>query len=390
MTTADVEVASFSPVENEAPLRWWRRLGLAGAGELGVYRRAALFALVCWLPIVGWALATGRLRGAGADQSLLAHYSIHVRCLIAIPLLIVAEEALHRGARAIAGHFVSSGLVTPALRPEFDAVMRGIARLRDNALPWAFAIGAAIAWAIADPPRADLEELNWSVGADGSIGFGGTWYAYVARPILAALILGWLWRLLLVSCWMWRVTRLPLSFVPTHPDRVAGLGFVKRLPAGFTLVTLALSATMASRFAHDVVYHDAPLSSFQLPVIAYAVLWSLALMLPLFAIAPALRATRDRAHSAYSALVGEQGRLVHRRWIEGRPVDDVPLLDAPEIGPVADAAALYESVHNMQVVPIGKRTLTTILLPMTLPFLVLPLLKYPLDAIMSALLKALL
>ena len=79
-----------------------------------------------------------------------------------------------------------------------------------------------------------------------------------------------------------------------------------------------------------------------------------------------------------------------RRWIEGQAVDDVPLLDAPEIGPVADAAVLYESVHNMQVVPIGKRTLVTILLPMTLPFLVLPLLKYPLATIMSALLKALL
>ena len=44
----------------------------------------------------------------------------------------------------------------------------------------------------------------------------------------------------------------------------------------------------------------------------------------------------------------------------------------------------------MQMVPIGKRTPATILLPMMLPFLVLPLLKYPLDTIMSALLKALL
>jgi len=189
MTTADVEVASFSPVENEAPLRWWRRLGLAGAGELGVYRRAALFALVCWLPIVGWALATGRLRGAGADQSLLAHYSIHVRCLIAIPLLIVAEEALHRGAKAIAGDFVSSGLVTPALRPEFDAVMRGIARLRDNALPWLLAIGVAVVWAIADPPSAAHEEMSWSVGADGSIGLSfevAYGHAFKAAPRLRA------------------------------------------------------------------------------------------------------------------------------------------------------------------------------------------------------------
>jgi len=380
---------TFSVVENEPPLRWWRRLHLASAGDLGVKRRALLFALVSWLPIAVWAAATGRLFAAGTGEPLLVHYGIHVRCLIVIPLLILAEEALHRKARSVAGHFVSCGLVTPALRPEFDAVMRGVARLRDSSLPWVFAIGAAIAWSIADPPGAHVDELRWSTHSNGAIGFGGLWFAYVVRPVLAALLLGWVWRLLLVTCWMWRITRLPLALVPTHPDRVGGLGFIKRLPVAFALVTVALSAMMVSRFAHEVVHHDALLASFYVPVIAYAVLWSLALMLPLFAIAPKLWATRNEALPAYAALVGEQGRLVHRRWIERRPVDDVPLLDAAEIGPVADAAVLYESVQNMQVVPIGKRTLMTILVPMAAPFLVLPLLRFPLELILSTLLKTL-
>lgn len=383
------DAETFSLVDNEAPLRWWRRLHLAPAGDLGVKQRALLLALVCWLPIAVWAAATGRLFAAETGEPLLVHYGIHVRCLIVIPLLILAEEALHRKARAIAGHFVSSGLVTPALRPDFDAVMRGIAQLRDNALPWVFVIGVAIAWSTADPPSAHLDELKWSTDPSGGVGFGGVWFAYVVRPVLTALLLGWVWRLLLVTCWMWRITRLPLALVPTHPDRVGGLGFIKRLPVAFALVTIGLSAMMVSRFAHEVVHHGALLVSFYLPVAAYVVLWSLALMLPLFAIAPKLWATRKEALPAYAALVGEQGRLVHRRWIERKPVDDVPLLDAAEIGPVADAAVLYESVQNMQVVPIGRRTLTTILVPMVAPFLVLPLLRFPLDVILSTLLKAL-
>ena len=44
----------------------------------------------------------------------------------------------------------------------------------------------------------------------------------------------------------------------------------------------------------------------------------------------------------------------------------------------------------MQSVPIGKHTLTTILVPMVIPFLVLPLLRFPIDAILAALFKALL
>jgi len=383
-------VETFSPVENEAPLRWWRRLHLAGAGDLGVRRRAVLFALACWLPIVVWALVKGRLLNVDTGEPLLVHYGIHVRCLIVIPLLTLAEEALHRNARLVAGQFIASGVVTPALRPEFDAVMRGIARLRDNSLPWVFAVGVAVAWSIADPPDAHLDEMRWSIDSDGTIGFGGAWFAYVVRPVLGALLLGWVWRVLLVTWWMWRTTRLPLALVPTHPDRVGGLGFIKKLPVAFALVTIALSAMMASRFAHDVVHHGALLTSFQLPVIAYVILWSLALMLPLFAIAPALWIARKRALPAYSALVGEQGRLVHRRWIECKPVEDVPLLSAAEIGPVADAAVLYESVQNIQVVPIGRRTLTTILVPMVIPFLVLPLLRFPLDTILATVFKALL
>src|SRR5262250_5663 len=113
-------VEAFSPVENEAPLRCWRRLHLAGTGDLGVGRRAVLFALVCWLPIVVWALAKGRLLNMDTGEPLLVHYGIHVRCLIVIPLLILAEDGLHRHARLIAGQFISSGVVTPALRPDFD------------------------------------------------------------------------------------------------------------------------------------------------------------------------------------------------------------------------------------------------------------------------------
>ncbi len=383
------DALTFSPVENEAPLRWWRRLHLARAGELGTGRRAMLLAAIAWLPIALWALATGRLFGS-TGEPLLVHYGIHVRCLIVIPLLIMAEEALHRGGRTIAQQFVTSGAVPPQLRPEFDAVLRDVARLRDTSLPWVFAVGVAIAWAIADPPTAHVDEVKWAIGPDGAIGFGAAWFAYVVRPLLTALLLGWLWRLFLVTWWMWRIARLPLALVATHPDRAGGIGFIKKLPRGFTLVTLALSAMMASRWAHEVVYHGALLTSFEMPLIAYVVLWSLALMLPLFALTPALYIARKRALPAYANLVGEQGRLIHRRWIEHKPVDDPSLLEPEGIGVAADAATLYESVQNMQFVPIGKHTLTAILVPMVIPFLVLPLLRFPIDAILAALFKALL
>jgi hypothetical protein len=384
-------MTAFSPVENEAPLRLWQRLQLArGGGDLGVWRRAALLALVAWLPTAAWALATGRMLIGGADESLFAHYGIHVRCLVVIPLLVLAEAALHRASKEISQQFVASGVVTPALRPRFDAAIQDLVRLRDASLPWAFAAGVAIAWTIGDPPSAHRDEMSWSLDPDGAIGFGGVWFAYVARPILLALLAGWLWRLVLVTYWMWRIGQLPLALVPTHPDRAGGIAFVDRLPAAFALVTLALSAMMASRWAHAVVHHDASLQSFQPPAIAFVVLWSLALLMPLLALGPALRSTRRSAQSDYSLLVGAQGRLVHRRWIERKPVDDDALLEPEGIGPVADAAALYDAVRQMRSVPIGRRVLAAIAVPMAIPMLVLLLLKVPVLSILSTLLEVLL
>ena len=51
MTGAD---SDFSPVENELPLRWFRRLRLAPREGLGTGRRALFFAALTWLPIAVW------------------------------------------------------------------------------------------------------------------------------------------------------------------------------------------------------------------------------------------------------------------------------------------------------------------------------------------------
>lgn len=137
--------------------------------------------------------------------------------------------------------------------------------------------------------------MAWALDAEGGLGFGGWWFAYVVLPIFLALLLGWLWRLALVALWMARVGRLELSLVPTHPDHVGGLGFLEKLPWAFSLVSFALSAMLASRWAHDVVYHGTTLDSLKLPVIAFVVLWSLLLLLPLLALMPALAAARRNA-----------------------------------------------------------------------------------------------
>jgi hypothetical protein len=379
----------FSPIENEPPLRWSRLLRLAPADGLGAGRRALFFALLTWLPIVVWAAATGHLWNDATGEPLLQHYGVHVRCLVAIPLLILAEAAMHSTGKHLGSQFVSSGVIGPDQRAGFDRIIGDVRRLRDGSLQWVLLLGVAIAWSFADQPAQRDDAMSWAIEADGTVGFGGWWLAYVVRPIFLALVMGWLWRMLLVTYWVWRVGKLDLSLVPTHPDRTGGLAFVEKLPGAFAMVAFALSAVISSRWAHEVVHHAAALTSYTLTAAAFVGLWSLFVLLPLFALVPALLAARGRAVPAYAALVGEQGRLVHRRWILREPVADTPILDAPEIGPVADAATMYDAVKRMRVVPIGKAAIVKILVPIALPMIVVAALQIPLRQILLTVVKAL-
>jgi hypothetical protein len=186
-----------------------------------------------------------------------------------------------------------------------------------------------------------------------------------------------------------RIGRLGLDLVPTHPDRAGGLGFIETLPGAFAPVTLALSALLASNWAHEIVHHGQTLAEYKLPAAVFVVLWTLLLVAPLLALMLVLRATKRAGLPACSALVATQGRHVRRRWIDGTADAESPLLEPAGVGPVADAATTYEAVRSMRSLPFGKASLAGILVPIVVPMLVVAALQIPLKTLLLELVKAL-
>jgi hypothetical protein len=382
-----------SLVRDDLLYRLQRRFGLIPAEGLGVVRRAIFFALLTWLPIMVWAGYTGRALPGRVDEPLLQHFGIHARFLVAVPLLIFGEGVAHRLTTHLIPYFLTSGLVREPQREAFREIVRGIVRLRNSTLPWAFIAGIIVAWLALQPPHGAEHELRWANIAQSSepfgLGFGGWWLVYVARPIFLALLAAWLWRLVLLFLLLKRIAALDLAIVPTHPDHAGGLGFIEKLPAAFSLFAFAVSAVLASRLAHDVVYHGVEIQSLKLLVGVFLIVLVLLCLAPLLVFLPKLAATKRRALLEYGALVGEHGRLVRRRWILREPLEDSPLLEAPEIGPVADTLSLYEAVTKMRAVPIGKTALLMIGLPAAIPMLALFAIKVPIKDLLLKILAAL-
>jgi hypothetical protein len=381
---------SLTLVRDDLLMRAQRAIGLAPREGLGVGRRALALALVTWAPLAVWALVRGRALPGAVAEPLLEHFGIHVRCLVAIPLFVIAEAVGNSVTQRLLPHFVHSGLVTAKDRERFVETLRGVARLRDASMPWVAIVALVIAAATFAPSPASTHELVWDGdAAHQSFGFGAVWFAWVVRPVFTVLLLAWLWRACLVFLLCQRLARLDLALVPTHPDGAGGLGFLEGLPVAFAPVALGMSAVLASRWAHDVVYHGVHVASLRLPMAAFAVATVVVFLAPLLPWAGVLRRAKRQAELDYGALVARHGRDVRRRWILGEPAQDEPLLAAAELGPVADTSTLFEAVQRMRPAPIGRRALATILLPAALPLVSVLAIEVPVGELLKKVLTTL-
>ncbi len=371
-------------------MRLQRRIGLAPSHGLGVARRAIALAAFAWVPIALWAWFAGRAVDAGGE-SLLDHYQVTVRLLLAVPLMIVAENIGLRTVLRLAPHCADVGLYhgdPSALRE----VGEGLMRLRDRVHPWVVAAGAALGvlagrldgWT----PDTGHGALGWA-GPDGAAGFGAAWYLWVGRPIFTACVAVWLWRAVLLGIALHRLSRAGFSPVATHPDRVGGFGFLQRASAPFGLVAFALSSVVGAAWAHEIVVHGADVRTFAVPMALTIAIPTLLFLAPMLVLVRPMGRARNEALLRYGALVARHGDALGRRWIEGERVDD-PVLAAPEIGAAADAAILYESVVRMRPVPLGAASVLSVAVPAALPMVAVLATQIPLATLAKGIAGALL
>ncbi|AEC20419.1 hypothetical protein PT7_1879 [Pusillimonas sp. T7-7] len=383
--------AEFSLVRNDPFYRLQRRIGLIPANGDGFKRRAIVYALVAWLPLVitSW-LAGTVVESAGIAEPLLGHIGIHVRCLVAIPLLILAEGLAQRTTPLFMHEFRRTGLISEAQTPQFEQVLANMLWLRKQALPWIIIIGLVVTWTAAFLLTPNRDEIQWAGSENRSLAFGAWWFLLVTRPIFSVLLLAWIWRLLLLGILLFRIARLPLQLVAMHPDRFAGLGFLDRIPLIYSPFIFAVSAVMAGAWAHSVFYHAVPVPSLYVQMATLLIVLVAVGLAPLLVFTPMLLQAKKKALLDYGVLLARHGRAVDARWIAQQDVPDYPMLNAPELGPVADIQALYQSVASMRPVIINKSIIAKIVLPAALPLLVLVATQWPLKSTLSKLLFTLL
>src|SRR5262249_10489818 len=86
-------------------------IALTSLHRLETGRRAVLFVLIGWAPLIVLALLQGALAGTGDAASILREAGVHARYLIAVPFLVLADAVCAPQLDAIKRHLVESGIV---------------------------------------------------------------------------------------------------------------------------------------------------------------------------------------------------------------------------------------------------------------------------------------
>lgn len=304
----------------------------------------------------------------------------HVRLLVAIPLFFLAESLVAPRVVALLGQLVRSEVVPPSAAAALTAELARATRRAQSWIPDTVCLAVAVSF-ILIAPQLSLPGVSATYGPAQSEGAGtltGTWFWMVCMTVFRFLLLRWLWRLLSWTYFLWRLSRLDLRLVPTHPDGAAGLGYLEVVQAQFSPLILALSAIQCATFAEAIytgsMAFEEVYSGMALLIVVVAVVF----VGPACIFSRKLWACRVQGLSDYMVLAAHYVGDFDKKWIASDPSRRPELLGTSDIQSLADLNNSVGIVREMRLVPMSTRTLTEFGLAVIVPAFPLLLFKYPL------------
>jgi hypothetical protein len=212
------------------------------------------------------------------------------------------------------------------------------------------------------------------------------WYGYVSLPIFQFLLCRWYYRVFIWTRFLWQVSRIDLSLVPTHPDRVGGLGFLSQTVYGFIPLLIAHGALLAGLLGNRIYHLKATLPSFMLEMLILVIFLMCVVLGPLLVFAPQLAQVKRIGLREYGTLAERYVREFDSKWLCGGAPADEPLVGSADLQSLADLGNSFEVVRTMRIVPFTKEAIIQLAVVTVAPVAPLVLTMMSLEEILKKLL----
>jgi hypothetical protein len=211
------------------------------------------------------------------------------------------------------------------------------------------------------------------------------WYGYVSQPLFQFMLMRWYFRIFIWARFLWQVSRIDLSLVPTHPDRVCGLGFLSNTVYAFTPLAVAHGGLLAGFIANRIFYLGATLPQFKIEIAVLVVFLLCIIVGPLLLFAPQLAEAKRKGNREYGTLAERYVREFDAKWLRGGAPADEPLVGSGDIQSLADLNNSFEVVRTMRIVPITKEAVFQLVAATLVLLVPLALTMMPLEELLKKL-----
>src|SRR5271170_938273 len=379
--------AEISLVRGGPFYRLQEAAGLVKDGQWNVGRRVLFGLAIGWFPLVLITLLfkTQTLTG------LLTDYPINARMLVGVPVLLVGQTVMESAFRTIIGQIRAAALVTPSEAGHFDHILVSLIRLRDSIIPEIVIIVAACLHAVEVVETHMALARPWALAGTSSaphVSIAGWYYIGVSLLLYQFLLFISLWKWLLWWIFLFRLSRLDLELVPTHPDQHGGIGFLGMSPLAIAPTIFVACGAIGSTWRSQILDHGAHLMNFKIDAIVLLLIMLIIAMGPLVFFIPKLARLHRQGILQYGTLGQLHSVDFHKKWILNRTGHEEEFLTAPEVSTLTDYASSYENVEKLQPFPLDRGAMVLLVLAVVLPLLPVVLSEIPFITVVKGLMAA--
>jgi hypothetical protein len=386
----DFETQDFSLVLGGPLFQLFRQAHLTGDALELLRRRILVISLLAWLPLLILSALEGQLLGGSAVVPFLLDVEVHIKFLGVLPLLIIAELVVHQRMRFVVKQFLERHLIAEHDLPRFDAAIASAFRLRNSVLAevllivFVYVVGVLIIWR----HYTALSTTTWYAVASTEgqkLSLSGVWYGYASLPLFQFMMIRWYFRIFIWARFLWKVSRLSLRLVPTHPDHVGGLGFLSNTVYAFTPLAVAHGGLIAGFIANRIFYQGASLPQFKIEIAALVVFLLCIVLCPFLVFTPKLAEAKRTGNREYGTLAERYVREFDAKWLRGGASAEEPLVGSSDIQSLADLNNSFEVVRTMGITPVTKDAILRLVVAAVAPIVPLALTMMPLEDLLKKL-----
>jgi len=372
-------------------LRVLEILGRGGRPEEHYLRGTLVVALLAYLPMPLLTFIHDGFRLGPDTRLMLQDAGVAARCLVALPALVLADLFCGGRLTAIARYFLDSGLTDHADRPRLEAMLASARRWSSSPIVAMVIIALLVVVTVSMFEYLPRNEMpRWTGGGTAAtLTPAGWWHALVSTQLVLALLLGWLWRLIVWTRYLTQLAHFPLKLSAAHPDKAAGLLFLGHSVIAFAAVGFAIGAMFAGFVANHVWHLDVPLMSFRnsAATLIFAVL--VVVSAPLLVFMPRLSREWTNGIQLYGHLAARFAVVFEQKWFRQKFPVDPATLDANDFSAAIDLSSYAQNAYLMRVYPADIRSFVFLAGMTALPLVPVIIFSIPLTAVLDTISHAL-